>query len=178
LVLLALVACDLWIAGVRTWWDRHSLTSSLVASLLVVAVTALIVDEVIARRQRRQRAVAVAVQGFIVYGQAYRAYEAVVAADGARLSGASDELRTLASMVLTASSSLFEDPEARRFLDQVERFLPSMVRAESASSGGALGAEDREKLRSEASRLRATIEPLLARIPSEDRSALEGLSQA
>ncbi|MCU1493788.1 MAG: hypothetical protein JWO62_1552, partial [Acidimicrobiaceae bacterium] len=48
LALLALVACDLWIQSVRVWWDQHSLTGSVVSSLLVLAVTALIVDEVVA----------------------------------------------------------------------------------------------------------------------------------
>ena len=56
-LLLALVASDLWIERARVWWDRHSLTSSVVSNLLVLAVTALIVDEVIARRQRQERAV-------------------------------------------------------------------------------------------------------------------------
>ena len=51
--LLVLVGCDLWIAGFRAWWDRHSLTASVVSSLLVLAVAGLIVDEVVARRQRR-----------------------------------------------------------------------------------------------------------------------------
>lgn len=68
MALLALVACDLWIRGVQVWWDRHSLIGSVVASLLVLAVTALIVDEVVARRQRRERAGSVAVQASIVYG--------------------------------------------------------------------------------------------------------------
>jgi hypothetical protein len=54
--LVAIVACDLWIASFRDWWDRHSLTGSIVSSLLVLGVTALIVDEILARRQRRERA--------------------------------------------------------------------------------------------------------------------------
>ena len=70
MTLATLVAYDVWIRGVRVWWDRHSLTGSIVASLLGLAVTALIVDEVVARRQRKERAVSVAVQSLIVYGQA------------------------------------------------------------------------------------------------------------
>ena len=100
------------------------------ANLLVVAFTALIVDEVVARRQQRKRGVSVAVQGLIVYGQARRAYGAVNASGdgGSDTLDASEELRTLASMLLTASSALFDDPVARRFLEQVERFAGSMIR--------------------------------------------------
>ena len=36
---LVLVAGDLWIRGVRVWWDGHSLTGSVVSSLLVLAVS-------------------------------------------------------------------------------------------------------------------------------------------
>jgi hypothetical protein len=61
--LIALVVCDQCIASFRAWWDRHSFTGSVVANLLVLAITALIVDEVVARRQQRKRGVSVAVQG-------------------------------------------------------------------------------------------------------------------
>jgi hypothetical protein len=96
--LLALVASDLWIEGARVWWDRHSLTTSVVSSLLVLAFTGLIVDEVIARRQRQERAASVAVQSLIVYGQTRRAHDALVRkGEPAMSSGtAADELRTLA----------------------------------------------------------------------------------
>lgn len=201
LALLALVACDVWVPTIRSWWDGHSLTGSVVSNLLVLAVTALIVDEVVARRQRRERAVSVAVQGLIVYGQARRAADAIAAqaeaaqadpadpADAARADpaqahpaddrdgsadAAADELRTLATMLLTASPSLFDDSEARRFLDQVERFSVSMFRTVQASSEGPVSAGDRARLTAEMSDLRATVEPLLARIPAADRSALEG----
>jgi hypothetical protein len=179
--LVALVACDVWIGGVRTWWDRHSLTGSVVSSLLVVAVTALVIDEVVARRQRRERSVSVAVQGLIVYGQARRAYDAITTGgteESHSATGAPEELRTLASMLLTASPSLFDDPVARRFLEQLERFSASMFGTASARSRGVPGADDRARLASEMSRLQATVKPLLARIPSEDRSLLEGPPRA
>ncbi|MGD0594883.1 MAG: hypothetical protein ABSB54_14535 [Acidimicrobiales bacterium] len=174
--LVALVACDLWVGSVRAWWDRHSLTGSVVSSLLVLAVTALIVDEVLARRQRKERASSVAVQGLIVYGQARRAYAAVIATGTAEPPqvGAREELRTLATMMLTASPSLFDDPAARRFLEQVERFSVSMIRELSALAKGELSRAARERLEDQVSQLQVTVEPLLARIPTEDRSALEG----
>jgi hypothetical protein len=178
IALVALVACDLWVTGVRNWWDHHSLTGSVVSNLLVLAVTALIVDEVIARRQRRERGVSVTVQALIVYGQARRAYDAVTSSDAADMASdrASEELRTLAGMLLTASPNLFDDPTARRFLEQVERFSVSMFRIVTTSSGGGPGVDRGEGLASELSVLQTTVEPLLARIPAQDRQLLEGFS--
>jgi len=173
LTLFGLIASDLWIGGFRAWWDQHSLTASIVSSLLVLAVTGLIVDDVVARRQRRQRAVSVAVQGLIVFGQARRACGAILRSDldDARPS-AVEELRSLAGMLLTASPSLFDDPLARQFLDQVERFSVAMFRASASSA--APNADDREGLTAEMSQLETTVEPLLARIPLKDRALLEG----
>ena len=201
-VLVGLVACDVSVAGVRAWWDRHSFTSCVVSSLLVLGVTVLIIDEVLARRQRRERTGSVAVQALIVYGQARRSCDAVVAmavagtcgggadkgradkggadkggaggggadkggadkggaggggaggggaggggaggggaggggagGDGAGGGGAEhdvaqvdvrDEVRSLANMILVASPALFDDPEARLFLEEVQRLAGTM----------------------------------------------------
>jgi hypothetical protein len=155
------------------------LTGSVISNLLVLAVAALIVDEVVARRQRRARAVSVAVQGLIVYGQARRAYQGIVGV-GTNDPGldASDELRTLASMVLTASPSLFDDPDARRFLEQVERLSVSLVRTLAASAGDGQDRDGTERVTSQMSEVQASVAPLVARIPPEDRAALEGLPLA
>jgi hypothetical protein len=178
--LLALVGCDLWIGSVRVWWDRHSVTGSVVTNLLVLAVAGLIVDEVVARRQRRERGVSVAVQALIVYGQTRRAYEGITATDGddPDSNRASDEMRTLAGMLLTASPNLFDDPPARRFLEQVERFSVSMIRAVSLSSTNGPGADRRRQLAGELSEVKAAVEPLLDRIPAKDRALLEGSPEA
>jgi len=174
LTLGALVACDLSNRGVRTWWDQHSLTGAVVTNLLVLAVTALIIDEVVARRQRRQRAVSVAVQGLIVYSQARRAYDAVMAVgdDESDRGGATEELRSFASMLLTASPSLFDDPVARSFLEQVQRLSGSMFRAVSASSRGPLNTTARTSLAADMSELQTAAQPLLARVSTADQSLL------
>jgi hypothetical protein len=178
LTLLVLIVGDFWIAGFDAWWDRHSLTASIVSNLLVLAVAGLIVDDVVARRQRRERAASVAVQGLIVFGQARRACRTILSSDAEtpRSSAAADELRTLGSMLLTASPNLFDDPAARRFLGQVERFSVSMLRTVSASSAAALSSASRERLTAEMSQLETTVEPLLARISPKDRALLEGPS--
>jgi hypothetical protein len=145
-----------------------------VANLLVLAVAGLIVDEVTARRARRTRSVSVAVQGLIVYGQAHRAFDAVM---GTGEHDALEEMRSFASMLLTASSSLFDDPVARHFLQQVERFSGAMYRTISASRGGVLSADNRAHLTSEMSQLTDTVQPLRDRIPNTDRSVFEAPSQ-
>jgi len=177
MALVALVAGDLWVGTLRSWWDRHSLTASVITNLLVLAVTALIIDEVVARRQRRQRAVSVAVQALIVYGQARRAYVALTTTVDDNAGTATEEMRALASMVLTASSSLFDDPVARAFLAQTERMAGVMFRTSSATSAAGPGTKERDRLASEMSRLKAAVTPLLGRIPAEERSILEGPSE-
>ncbi|HEY7947693.1 MAG TPA: hypothetical protein VID75_08455 [Acidimicrobiales bacterium] len=112
---------------VRSWWDGHALTGSVVSSLLVLAVTALIIDEVVADRQRRDRVVTVAVQGLIVYGQLRRTYGAVTGTEKQPPGVPAEELRTLTNMLLTASPSLFDDPAARRFLEEAERLTAALV---------------------------------------------------
>jgi hypothetical protein len=175
-LLAALVACELSIDSVRAWWDRNSLTGSIVANLVVLAVAALIVDEVVARRRRAERAVSVAVQGLIVFGQTRRAYDAVmrIGAEEAHPSGAPEELGSLANMLLTVSPNLFDDPVARRFLEYVQRLSISMFHAATRSPGSARNKLDRAHLEAELSLVKEAMDPLLSRIPTEDRSVLEG----
>ena len=175
----ALVVCDLWVGGFRAWWERHSITGSIVSNLLVVGVTALIVDEVIARRQRKERAVSVAVQGLIVYGQTRRTYDAVVAAIGGEAAGkgngAADEMRSLANMLLVVSASLFDDRVARLFLTEVQRLAGSMYRALASTtpSSPGLGSDGVGPLRAERLQVDASIKPLAERIPSHYRAGFE-----
>jgi hypothetical protein len=171
--LVAIVACDLWIASFRDWWDRHSLTGSIVSSLLVLGVTALIVDEILARRQRRERATSVAVQGMIVYTQAVRAYAALTGA-GTDESDLGEEMRSLANMILTASPSLFDDPQARVFLENLQRLAGEMVRT-IPSSGLVSGqpSDDRAQLAAAMSAVQTSRLPLLARLPAQYASSVE-----
>ncbi len=196
-LLVGLVACDLWVTGVRTWWDRHSFTSCVVSSLLVLGVTVLIIDEVLARRQRKERSVSVAVQAVIVYGQARHSYEAVMAAvvagsdrgagdgvvaeQGAQVD-ASDEVRILASMILIASPVLFDDPEARLFLEDVQRLAATMygalsLRKISPEPPTGDGDDTLVRLRAGRSKMDAHARPLAARLADRDRVPLEALAE-
>lgn len=170
--LLALIACDIWIAGFRAWWYHHSLTGSIVSSLLVLGIAGLIVDEVVARRQLRERASTVAVQAMIVYGQARRASNALLVGsedpDASDASDASSEARTLASMLLTASPSLFDDPVARLFLEDIQRLAGDLYRALEAAAG-APSDTARERLATQMRQVHSSAGPLVARLPAEYR---------
>lgn len=173
--LVTLILLDVSATGFHDWWNRHSLTGSVVANLLVLAVAALAVDEVVARRLRREHSVSVAVQAAIVYRQARRAYDAFTAIEpeGIRPEEAYGEMRTMASMLLTASPSLYNDRATRAFLEHMERFLVLMFRAVPASAGGELSSENRARLASEISGLHSAVQPLRIRLPSADRSLLD-----
>jgi hypothetical protein len=129
----------------------------------------------VALRRRKKHAVSVAVQVLIVYGQALRAYDVVVACRDTRsycdrveagdLDEMREEVRSLANMVLVTSPSLFDDPDARLFLKEVQRlvaaiyvvvalapryptaagptrercFSPEDLQVSSSSTGGSLG---------------------------------------
>jgi len=176
--LVTIVVCDLTLGGFRDWWDGHSLTGSVVSNLLVLGVTALIVDEILARRQRRERATSVAVQGMIVYSQAVRAYEALTGAgakDGSESStDLGEEMRSLASMILTASPNLFDDPQARVFLENLQRVAGEMLR--TLPTTGLTSGEPSARQASLAaamSALSASRLPLLARLPAQYRSSVD-----
>jgi hypothetical protein len=169
-VLAVLVSFDFVDSGFRSFWDRHSFTASVVANLLVLAIAALVVDEIVALRQRRQRQVSVSVQGLLLYGQARRAYRSVV---GGEEAGGVEELRAFASMLLTASSNLFDDPDARSFLEEVQRFTGVMYGALSTATDGKLTDAGAEKLSGQMARLDSAVKPLMNRIPPQERSAIE-----
>ncbi len=187
--LLALVACDLSVSGMRSWWDRHAFTSCVVSSLLVVAVTVLVVDEIIARRQRNERAVSVAVQSLIVYTQAVHGGDAVEtglreaaggAVDATAVDTARAEVRSLASMILVASPALFDDPEARQFLEEVQRLAATMytalaVMAATDPTVRATGAQLLDRLGAYRAQIKARIAVLATRLPARDRAPLEEL---
>jgi hypothetical protein len=178
LAVLALIASDVEIRTFRLWWDAHSFTGDIVSSFLLVAFTALVVDEAVARRQRRDRAFSVAAQVLIVFEQACRTYKAaIVEADGKPSSyDASEELRSLASMLLSASPSLFDDPAGRIFLFQVERFTGAVFGSIAPQGSDREKQDSRDLLTPALSDLRATAEPLLHRIPPDIRATITGSS--
>ena len=122
LITLALVAGELTNAGQRRWWAARPLTTDTVAGLLVLLVTILVVNQLLNRRQARQRSHAVAAQAAIMVAQATRSAKAVSSViDGPGDRGAaSDGFRTYMMMLLIGAPVLMDDPVARRFLEQAQ----------------------------------------------------------
>lgn len=65
-ITVALVAGELTDAGQRRWWSARPLTTDTVAGLLVLLITVLVVNQLLNRRQARQRGHAVAAQAAAV----------------------------------------------------------------------------------------------------------------
>ncbi|MBV9796193.1 MAG: hypothetical protein JO016_19905 [Actinobacteria bacterium] len=155
--------------GFSDWWAKHAITTSLVSDLLIVGATALIFDEVQAYRQRKARSVSVAAQGLIVYGQAREAYQAVTAmvSDPSVEDAVPDELRDLASNLLVASPSLFDDPDARDFLLQLDRLMASLFSAANGQSSRPDGIGRPDELTNRMNQVQASFAPLVARFPPD-----------
>jgi hypothetical protein len=164
LVMLMLVVGELADAGQRRWWATHPLTTDTVAGLLVLLVTVLVVNQLLDRRQARQRGHAVAAQAAIVVAQATRsamALSSVIDESGDR-GAASDGLRTYMMMLLTGAPVLIDDPVARRVLEQAQYLggvMTSALGAIDRSPGGAAVPSDR--LDDAVQQLRSAAAPLL-----------------
>jgi hypothetical protein len=78
-VALGLIVLDLTDARVRRWWAARALTADVVAGVLVLLLRLLVVDQLIRKRQVRERSRAVAAQVAILMGQATRSADAVSA---------------------------------------------------------------------------------------------------
>jgi hypothetical protein len=131
LITLALVAGELTDAGQRRWWAARPLTTDTVAGLLVLLITVLVVNQLLNRRQARQRGHAVAAQAAIVVAQATRSASAVSSAIGGSgdRGAASDGFRTYMMMLLVSAPVLMDDPVARRFLEEAQHLGAVMADA-------------------------------------------------
>jgi hypothetical protein len=134
LIMVALVAGEVTDAGQRRWWAARPLTTDTVAGLLVLLVTVLVVNQLLNRRQARQRGHAVAAQAAIMVAQAARAAKAVSAVTGGSgdRGAASDGFRTYMMILLTGAPVLINDPVARRFLEQAQYLGGVMARTLAA----------------------------------------------
>ena len=115
LVACVLVILDLTDAGLRRWWDAHTLTTDTVAGLLVLMITVLVVDQVVRLRQIKNRARAIAVQVAILMTQANRASQAVsqVLAGSGDRDIAREEFRPYTMMLLAVAPTLIDARTSR-----------------------------------------------------------------
>jgi hypothetical protein len=180
LITLALVVGELTDAGQRRWWAARPLTTDTVAGLLVLLITVLVVNQLLNRRQARQRGHAVAAQAAIVAAQATRSAGAVSSAIGGSgdRDAASDGFRTYMVMLLVGAPVLMDDPVARHFLEQAQ-YLGGVM-------AGALAAMDRspdgaavpgEALDDAVRQLQSAAAPLLQLLSPGIRESIRGIGQ-
>jgi hypothetical protein len=84
-------------------------------------------------------------------------------------------MRSLAGMLLTSSPNLFDDPEARLFLEDVQRLTGALFRASSAPFIGQASRPSPVLLTAAMDRLHASATPLIHRLSSRYRAAIDEL---
>jgi uncharacterized membrane protein YgcG len=178
--IVVLIVDDLTEQRFAHWWDTHAITTSLISDLLIVGATAFIFDEVVAYRQRKDRSLSVAAQALIVYGQAREAYQAVLAnlSDPSSGNGVPDELRDLASNLLVASPSLFDDPDARDFLLQLDRLMAGLFAAASGRGDRPDGLGQTSALTQQMNQVQSSFRPLVARFPPDYQQRVQDTDTA
>ena len=173
----ALVALELSDTSFRRWWAERPLTTDITAGLLVVLITVLVVDQVVRRRQLRDRSRAIAAQVAIVATQARRTTDAVTSAiDGAGdRDAAVDEARTYMTMLLIAAPLLIDAATARAFLESAQQLGGELVKALIAAPGpeGSPPTAD-GPMRDAFQRVKLSAEPLLKVLRIDERVAMTG----
>ena len=180
LITVGLVVGELTDAGQRRWWATRPLTTDTVAGLLVLLITVLVVNQLLNRRQSRQRGHAVAAQAAIMAAQAARSAQAVSAlADGSGdRDAASDGFRTYMLMLLTGAPVLINDPTARHFLEQAQYLGGLMARTLTVIDKSPKGtAVPGDGLQDAVRQLQSAAAPLLQLLTPAVRDAINGIGQ-
>lgn len=180
LITVALVIGELTNAGQRRWWASRPLTTDTVAGLLVLLITVLVVNQLINRRQNKQRGHAVAAQAAIVVTQAVRSAQAVSSLlDGSGdRDAASDGFRTYMMMLLTGAPVLINDPVARHFLEQAQYLGGLMARTLAAVDKSPKGAPVAgDGLDDAVRQLQNAAAPLLQLLTPEVRDSIARIGQ-
>jgi hypothetical protein len=174
-LVLTLVLLELLDKGVRTFWSSHSLTTDTVAGLLVVAMTVLVVDQVIRQRQVQGQSRAVGAHAAIMLSQAKRAVDATLTVrdgNGDRVA-AGDAFRTYLLVLLVGAPVLMEDPVARRFLEQAQVLAAELGRILTPANVDALPSSAFAGGLDEAiKQLRGAAAPLMAALSADEQSAV------
>ena len=176
LVTAGLVAGEIADAGMRHWWSGHALTTDTVSGLLVLLITLLVVDQVVGRRQLRDRSQAVAAQAAIMMAQADRTSSAVSSAlDGSGdRDSASEEFRTYMMMLLVGAPVLIGAKASRNFLEQAQSLGAEMARALVAARTPGSAGYPPGRLDEAVQRLTIASTPLLQVLDPETQRAIQG----
>jgi multisubunit Na+/H+ antiporter MnhG subunit len=175
-ITLAIVVGELTHAGQRRWWAARPLTTDTVSGLLVLLITVPVMNQLLNRRQSRQRGHAVAAQAAIMVAQGARSAQAVsslIDGSGDR-DAASDGFRTYMMMLLTGAPVLINDPIARHFLEQAQYLGGIMARTltliDKSPHGPAVSADG---LNDAMKQLQSAAAPLLQLLNPEMRDAIQ-----
>jgi hypothetical protein len=175
-----LVILDTTNGAMRRWQDGHALTTSIVSGLLVLAITVLVVDQVVRLRQLTGRARAVAAQAAIIMTQAVRTSRSITqalakGADATAHDAAADEFRTYMMMLLVGAPVLIDEKKSRTFLEQAQAVggLMALSLGVTARSSEPASAPDR-RLDDAVQRLQAASAPLLQVLDPETQAAVRG----
>jgi hypothetical protein len=170
---LAAVGLDLFDNRIRSFWYRHSFTSSIVSGVMVLLLTVLFVDQVNRLRRIKNQSRAIAAQSAVILAQAERAADAVkrsTKSDDDR-DEASQELRTYMQMLLTSTPVLIDASMSRAFLEGAQRTAAQLYRElRPAADHGATG--DNKKVDAAIQDLRQAAAPLLKPLNTQQRSAV------
>ena len=176
-VVLALVLLELFDRGDRRFWSNHPISADTVAGVLVVALTVVVLDQIIRQRQRRQQSRAIGAHVAIMLSQARRAVDATVALrdrDGDQVA-AGDAVRAYLLVLLVGAPVLIEDPVARRFLEHAQVLAAELGRVVAPADvrnlpTGAFAGSLEEAIK----QLRVAAAPLQTALSAEERSAVAG----
>ena len=165
-VTAAMVILDVTDPSARRWWGEHPFTCSTISGVLVLALTVLVADQVLARRTIKGRAHATAAHAVIVLAQATRACTAVIAVrDGVgERQVASDEFRAYLGMLLTAAPVLLEAKLSQTFLEQAQHLGAQLNRAlkNATNADSVLATQEKTHLDDAIHSLRVAAAPLLS----------------
>jgi hypothetical protein len=180
-VVLAVVLLELLDGGVRRFWSDHPLTADTLAGVLVVAITVVVVDQIIRYRQIQEQSQAIGAHAAIMLSQARRANDATIALRDSKgdRAAASDAVRTYLLVLLVGAPVLIQEPRARRFLEQAQVLAAELGRILSPADVGALPSSVFAGGLEEAiEQLREAAAPLVAALSAEERSVVtDGAAQ-
>jgi hypothetical protein len=174
-VVLVLVLLEFFDRGDRKFWSNHPISADTVAGILVVALTVVVLDQIIRHRQRQNQSRAIGAHAAIMLTQARGAVDATVAVrdrEGDRLA-AGDAVRTYLQVLLVGAPVLIEDPVARRFLEQAQVLAAELGRILAPAEvgmlpSGAFAGSVEEAIK----QLQGAAAPLLTALSAEERSAV------
>jgi hypothetical protein len=180
LVAAAAVVLDLTDHAVNRWFNHHAFTTNIAATVLGLAIGALVIDRIVDRRQLKARSRVMASQSAIIAAQAVRATDTVrdAIAGKAERDAAADEVRTLTTLLMTSADVLLQAKSTRAFLEDCDRLTALLARSLSATNAGQHPEGLDQRLAAASKRVHAAAEPIMATLSREQLSAVPSLDSS